>query len=82
MRYTEKQISKKELPRFVKALDQDEGIRIENRPGMIFLNKLSKRYCIDIYTNGKDIFIYKSSPQQVLNFLKNKIDERSKIFSY
>ena len=82
MRYTEKQISKNELGKFVKALDQDEGIRIQSRSGMIFLNKLSKRYCIDIYNNGKDIFMYKSSPQQALNFLKDKIDKSSKIFSY
>ena len=82
MRYTEKPISKNELGKFVKALDQDEGIRIQSSSGMIFLNKLSKRYCIDIYNNGKDIFIYKSSPQQALNFLKGKIDKSSKIFSY
>ena len=82
MRYTEKQISKKELGEFVKALDQDEGIRIQSSSAMIFLNKLSKRYCIDIYNNGKDFFIYKSSPQRVLNFLKDKIEKSSKIFSY
>ena len=82
MRYTEKQVSKKELGKFVKALDQDEGIRIQSSSGMIFLNKPSKRYCIDIYNKGKDIFIYKSSPQQVLNFLKDKIEKSSKMFSY
>ena len=82
MMYKEKEISKKQLPKFVKILDLDEGIRIENKSDMIFLNKLSKRYCINIYRNGKDIFIYKGSPQEVINFLRDKMDTRCKIFSY
>ena len=82
MMYKEKEISKKQLPKFVRVLDLDEGIRIENKSNMVFLNKLSKRYCINIYRGGKDIFIYKTNPKEVIDFLKDKVDKRCKIFSY
>lgn len=82
MMYKEKELSKKQLPKFVKVLDLDEGIRIENKSNMVFLNKLSKRYCINIYRDRKDTFIYKTSAAEVINFLKDKMDKTCKIFSY
>ena len=82
MMYKEKEISKKQLPKFVKVLDLDEGIRIENKSNMIFLNRLSKRYCIDICKDRKDTFIYKTSEKEVIDFLRDKMDNTCKIFSY
>lgn len=82
MMYKEKEIPKKQLSKFIKILDLDEGIRIENRSNVIFLNRLSKRYCVDICKGRKDTFIYKTSEKQVIDFLKDKMDKTCKIFSY
>ena len=82
MTYQEKEISKDQLEKLVQALDLDEGIRIENKSFMIFLNKSGKRYCINISKEGNDEFIYYNDPSEVLDFLKGKLDGTSKIFLY
>ena len=82
MTYQEREISKNQLEKIVKSLDLDEGIRLENKSNMIFLNKSAKRYCIDTYTHGNDVFAYCNGPQEVLDFLKDKMDNNCKIFWY
>ena len=82
MIYQERPISKDNLEKFLKPLDSDEGIRIDNESGHIFINKTSKRYCINISNNGKDEYIYKDSVKDVIDFLKNRITQTSKIFVY
>lgn len=82
MTYQEKEVSKNQLAKFIQVLDLDEGIRIENKDNMIFLNKSAKRYCIDICTDGKDAFVYRDKPTEVIDFLKDKMDAGCKIFSY
>lgn len=82
MTYQERQITKNQLAKFVQILDLDEGIRIENKTNMIFLNKSAKRYCINTSTTKGEEFVYKNTSTEVLDFLKDKIDESSKIFSY
>jgi len=38
MTYQEREISKNQIERAIQVLDLDEGIRIENRSNMIFIN--------------------------------------------
>ncbi|MDE1726896.1 MAG: hypothetical protein KGH89_06480 [Thaumarchaeota archaeon] len=82
MSYQEREISKDSLPKQLRVLDSDEGVRIESETGFIFINKTSRRYCIDISKNGSDEFFYMNSVDDVLSFLTNKMDASSKIFSY
>ena len=82
MTYQEKEISKNQLEKFIQVLDLDEGIRIENKLNMIFLNKSAKRYCVNIDTDGKNVFVYYNSPAEVLDFFKNTVDDICKIYSY
>ncbi len=82
MTYQEKEISKNQLEKIIQTLDLDEGIRVENKFNMIFINKSAKRYCIDISTEGKEEFVYCHTTKEVLDFLSNKTDNVYKIFSY
>ena len=82
MTYQEREIFKDHLARLVQVLDLDEGIRIENKSYMIFVNKSAKRYCINISRQGKEEFIYCNSSADTLDFLKDKMDDACKIFSY
>lgn len=82
MTYQEKEISKDQLEKFLKTLDLDEGIRIENKSNIIFLNKSAKRYCVNISSQGNEEFFYHNSVSEVLDFLNGKIDVASKLFSY
>ncbi len=82
MRFQERAISRENLEKILKVLDSDEGVRIDNESNHIFVNKSSKRYCIDTSTNNKDEFVYKNSTNEVIDFLKNHMNETSKIFAY
>lgn len=82
MSYQEREIAKNSLPKYLKVLDSDEGIRIEDKIGFVFINKTSRRYCVNISKNGTDEFFYMYDADEVLDFLANKIDPLSKIFSY
>ena len=82
MSYHEREISKENLERFLKILDSDEGIRIDDKSGHIFINKTSKRYCINTSTAGEEKFVYKNSVDEVISFLKDNTSETSKIFAY
>ncbi len=82
MTYQEKEISKNQLEKILQTLDLDEGIRIENKSSMIFLNRSARRYCINISTQGNDEFVYRNSEKDVLDFLRDKIEQTSRIFSY
>jgi len=78
----EKEISKNQLEKVLQTLDLDEGVRIENKSQMIFLNRSAKRYCINTSTLGNEEFLYCNNVREVLNFLDGKIDQTSRIFSY
>jgi len=82
MTFQEKTIPRENLEKFLRTLDSDEGIRIDNDVNHIFVNKTSKRYCVDISTGDKDEFIYKNSTTEVMDLLKNYINHASKIFAY
>lgn len=82
MTYQEREISKNQLEKILQSLDLDEGIRIENKSGMIFLNRSARRYCINISTQGDEQFVYRNSAKDVLDFLNAKIEQTSRIFSY
>lgn len=82
MTYQEKEISKNQLGKAIQVLDLDEGIRIENKSNMIFVNKSAKRYCINTSTKDKDEFSYCNGAVEVLDFIKDKMDKDCKIFSY
>jgi ribosome biogenesis protein Nip4 len=82
MTYQERSISKDNLEKFLSTLDSDEGIRIDNESGHVFINKTSKRYCINISNNGKDEFIYKNSVKDTIEYLQDYITQTSKIFAY
>jgi hypothetical protein len=82
MTYQEREISKDQLAKAVQVLDLDDGIRIENQSYMIFLNKTAKRYCINISAKGKEEFIYRNRSDEVLDFLKDRLDDKCKIFLY
>lgn len=82
MTFQEKSVPRESLEKFLSTLDSDEGIRIDNDVNHIFVNKTSKRYCFDISTGDKDEFIYKNSTAEVMDLLKNHINQATKIFSY
>ena len=82
MTFQEKSVPRENLEKFLRTLDSDEGIRIDNDTSHIFVNKTSKRYCIDISIGDKDEFIYKNSTAEVMDLLKNHINHASKIFAY
>ena len=82
MTYQEKEISKSQLEKLLQTLDLDEGIRIENKSSIIFINRSAKRYCVNLSNQGKEEFFYHNSVKEVLDFLNGKIDQLSKIFSY
>ena len=82
MTYQEKEISKNHLEKFIQVLDLDEGIRIENKSNMVFINKSAKRYCINTSTKEKEEFVYCNSAVEVVNFLKDVMEPDCKIFSY
>jgi len=82
MTFQEKSVPRESLEKFLRTLDSDEGIRIDNDENHIFVNKTSKRYCIDISIGGKDEFIYKNSTAEVMDLLKDHINQASKIFAY
>lgn len=82
MIYQEKIIQKENLEKFLHILDSDEGVRIDNESEHIFINKTSKRYCINISTDNKDEFIYKNNTDDVMDFLKNYLKQTTKIFTY
>ena len=80
--YYEKEISKNAFPKLINKLDLDEGIRIENKDNLIFLNKTANRYCINISKKNKDEFFYHNNSDEVINFLNERMDPDCKIFSY
>ena len=82
MIYQEKVIQKENLAKFLHTLDSDEGVRIDNESDHIFINKTSKRYCINVSKDNKDEFIYKSSTDEVMSFLKNYLTQTTKIVTY
>ena len=82
MTYQEKEILKNQIEKIIQVLDLDEGVRIENKSNMIFVNKTAKRYCINTSTKEKEEFAYRNNAVEVLDFVKNKMDEDCKIFSY
>ena len=82
MTYQERSITKDNLEKFLRLLDSDEGIRIDNESGHIFINKTSKRYCINFSNAGKDEFIYKNTVKDTIDFLQDHITQTTKIFSY
>lgn len=82
MIYQEHPIKIENLEKFLTNLDSDEGIRIDNGLDHIFINKTSKRYCIDISKDGKDEFVYKNTVKETLVFLTSQIIQTSKIFTY
>ena len=82
MMFQERAITRESLEKILRALDSDEGVRIDNKSNLIFVNKTSKKYCIDIAINNKDEFIYKNSANEVMDFLKYHLNESSKIFAY
>ncbi len=82
MTFQERAILKDNLEKILMVLDSDEGIRIDNEFNRIFVNKISKRYCVDISTANKDEFIYKTDIKEVMDFLKGHMTESSKIFAY
>lgn len=82
MTYQEKEISKNHLEKAIQVLDLDEGIRIENKSNMIFVNKTAKRYCINLSVKNKEEFSYHNNSTEAIEFLKSMMDEDCKIFSY
>ena len=82
MSYQEQEIPKEKLEKYIQVLDSDEGIRIDNKTSLFFINKTARRYCINISKNGHDEFIYKNNPVEVTSFLADKMDSVSKIFAY
>ena len=82
MTYQEREILKNQLEKLLQTLDLDEGIRIENKSNIIFLNRSAKRYCINIYAQGSEEFFYRDNVRDVLDFLNGKIEQTSTIFSY
>lgn len=82
MIYKEKIIEKENLEKFLRTLDSDEGVRIDNKSDHVFINKTSKRYCINISIDNKDEFIYKDSTGEVMDFLKDYLKQETKISTY
>ncbi|HET7336829.1 MAG TPA: hypothetical protein VFJ23_02935 [Candidatus Nitrosotalea sp.] len=82
MIYQEKVIQKENLEKFLHTLDSDEGVRIDNESDHVFINKASKRYCINVSVDNTDEFIYKNSTDEVMGFLKNYLKQTTKIVTY
>lgn len=82
MSYQEREIKLEVLEKHLRVLDSDEGIRIETGDQVIFINKTSRRYCIDISKDGHDEFLYMNDLSEVLRFLANKIVPSASIFLY
>jgi len=82
MSYQEHEITKDKLEKYLRVLDTDEGIRIDNKAEHVFVNKTSNRYIINISSNGVDKFEYQNNLDEVMHFLAKKIESSSKIFSY
>ena len=82
MRYSEREISKEDLEKFLTILDSDEGIRIDDELDHIFINKASKRYCINMSTTSEEKVIYKNNVEEAMSFLKDHTSHSAKIFSY
>jgi hypothetical protein len=82
MTYKEREISRDSLGKFLISLDSDEGIRIDNKSEHVFINKSSKRYCINTSNGNKEEFIYKYTVDEVIDFLGNYITKTTRIFSY
>jgi hypothetical protein len=80
--YQEKEISKNQFEKLLQTLDLDEGIRIENKSNVIFLNRSAKRYCVNISTQDHEEFFYHNNVKEVLDLLNGKMDSTPKIFSY
>jgi len=82
MSYQEREITKDKLEKYLRVLDSDEGIRIDNETEHIFVNKTSHRYVVNVSKNGLDQFFYLNKLDEVMHFLAEKIDSSSRIFSY
>lgn len=82
MSYREREIPAELLEKHLKVLDSDEGIRMENGPVRAFINKTSRRYCINISNDGKDEFFYMVEPREVIEFLAVRLGPAVKIFAY
>jgi hypothetical protein len=82
MTYQEREISKNQLEKLLQTLDLDEGIRIENKSNMIFINRSAKRYCVNISIQGNEEFSFHNNVKEVLDFLNENMDKTSRIFSY
>ncbi|MDE1831034.1 hypothetical protein [Candidatus Nitrosotalea okcheonensis] len=82
MMFQERAITRENFEKVLRVLDSDEGVRIDNESRYIFVNRTSNRYCIDISIDNKDEFIYKNSADEVMDFLKDHLNELSKIFAY
>lgn len=82
MSYQEREITRDRLEKYLRVLDSDEGIRIDNKTERIFVNKTSSRYIINITKNDLDQFVYLNNLDDVMRFLAEKIDTSSRIFSY
>lgn len=82
MSYQEREITRDRLEKYLRVLDSDEGIRIDNKTERIFVNKTSSRYIVNITKNDLDQFVYLNNLDDVMRFLAEKIDTSSRIFSY
>jgi hypothetical protein len=82
MSYQEREITRDRLEKYLRVLDSDEGIRIDNKTERIFVNKTSNRYIINISKNDLDQFVYLNNLDDVMRFLAEKMDASSRIFSY
>ncbi len=82
MTYQERSIAKGDLEKTLSTLDSDEGIRIDDDSDHIFVNKTSRRYCIDISKGSSVEFVYRNSANEVMDLLKGHIQQTTKIFAY
>ena len=82
MSYQEREITRDRLEKYLRVLDSDEGIRIDNKTEHIFVNKTSSRYIANISKNDLDQFVYLNNLDDVMHFLAEKIDTSSRIFLY
>lgn len=82
MSYREQMISQDILQKHVENLDSDEGIRIENEAGLVFINKISRRYYIECIKDDRDEFTYATSVEDVLKYLSTRVQKSSKVFLY
>ena len=82
MSYQEREITRDRLEKYLRVLDSDEGIRIDNKTERIFVNKTTYRYIVNISKNDLDQFVYLNNLDDVMHFLAEIIDTSSRIFSY